>query len=133
LLADREILAVEDTAIHQLEGTRPVRLFFGVGRKLWRQHRMDEQRLVWRAREHAEMADVVRMIDNDAVGKDEVNQRAVHLWAPVLRRQGADFRRPVARDQIALVQPYCIADRYRIGEERTDRAGMQARDVIDLE
>src|SRR6185312_14719634 len=63
LLADRDVLAVEHRAVEQLEGAPPVRLGLLVTGLLGHEHGVHEQRPVGGFGEHAEVADVVRVID----------------------------------------------------------------------
>src|SRR5215510_284453 len=67
LLAHDQIFLVEHRSVDQLEGARPMGFGLGVRGLLRREHGVDEQRLVRRAGEQPEMADVVRVVDEHAV------------------------------------------------------------------
>jgi hypothetical protein len=79
------------------------------------------------------VADVIGVIDEDAVRKNEMHQGRVQLWAPTLGRKGADLRCRITSGQESQMRTYGVAHRCRVGEEGTERNRMQAPDVIDLE
>src|SRR5215472_4352542 len=102
-------------------------------RHLRDQHRVHEQCLVSGVGVNAEVADVIGVIDEDAVRKNEMHQRRVPLWAPGLGRKGADLPRGIASGQESQMAAYGVAHRYCVGEKEAERSRMQTPDVIDLE
>jgi len=61
------------------------------GRLLGKEHSVDEERLVGALGVYAEVADIVGVIDEQAVGKDVMHQSCMHLRTPVLGRESADL------------------------------------------
>src|SRR5215212_235190 len=90
LFADDQVLGIEHARVNQFERAAPMLFGLFVGRLLGDEHRVHKQCLVGALRVHAQMADVVRVIDDNAVGKDEMHQGGVQLRAPTLGRQDAD-------------------------------------------
>src|SRR6516162_7139656 len=61
--------------VEQLERAPPMFLSLLVCRRLWDEQRVDEYRLVSGVRVEAQVADVIVVIDEDAVRKNEMHQR----------------------------------------------------------
>ena len=91
LFAHHEILGIEYVCVDQLKRALPVFFRLLLCRHLRNQHRVHEQCLVSGVGVHTQVADVIGVIDEDAVRKNEMHQRRVSLWAPDLGRKGVDL------------------------------------------
>ena len=133
LFAHHKILGIEYVCVDQFKRTPPVLFGLLPCRHLRDQHRMHEQCLVSGVGVHAQVADVIGVIDEDAVGKNVMNQRRVPLWAPGFGRKGADLPCDIASGQESQMAAYGVAHRYCVGKKGAERSRMQTPDVIDLE
>src|SRR5215470_7977149 len=133
LFAHNEILGIEYVCVDQFKRVPPVLFGLLLCRHLRNQHRVHEQCLVSGVGVHAQVADVVGVIDEDAVRKNEMHQRRVPLWAPGLRRKGADLPCRIASGQKSQMAAYGLGHRYCVGKKAAERSRMQTPDVIDLE
>src|SRR5262252_11023022 len=133
LFAHHEILGIEHVCVDQLKRAPPVLFRLLLCRHLRDQHRVHEQCLLSGVGVDAQVADVVGVIDEDAVRKNEMHQRRVPLWAPGRGRKGADLPRGITSGQESQMAAYGVAHRYCVGEKRAERSRMQTPDVIDLE
>ena len=86
LFAHNEILGIKYVCVDQFKRAPPVLFRLLLCRHLRNQHRVHEQCLVSGVGVHAQVADVIGVIDKDAVRKNEMYQRRMPLWAPGLWR-----------------------------------------------
>src|SRR5215471_19881573 len=133
LFAHHEILGIEHVCVNQFKRAPPVLFGLLLCRNLRNQHCVHEQRLFSGVGVHAQVADVIGVIDKDAVRKNEMHQRRVPLWAPGLGRKGADLRCGITSGQEAQMAAYGVAHRYCVGEKGAERSRMQTPDVVNLE
>src|SRR6516164_8777994 len=133
LFAHHQILGIEHVCVDQFKRAPPVLFGLLLCRPLRDQHRVHEQCLVSGVGVHAQVADVIGVINEDAVRKNEMHQRRVSLWAPGLGRKGSDLRCGVASGQEPQMAAYGVAHRYCVGEKAAECSRMQTPDVIDLE
>src|SRR5215469_3615365 len=133
LFAHHEILGIEHVCVDQFKRAPPVLFGLLLCRHLRNQHRVHEQCLVSGIGVHAQVADVIGVIDKDAVRKNEMYQRRMPLWAPGLWRKGADLPCGITSGQESQMAAYGVAHRYCVGEKGTERSRMQTPDVVNLE
>ena len=89
LFAHYKILGIEHICVDQFKRTPPVLFGLLLCRHLRDQHGVHEQCLVSGVGVHAQMADVIGVIDEDAVRKNEMHQGRVQLG---LQRSGGRVR-----------------------------------------
>jgi hypothetical protein len=83
------------------------------------------ERRIERCRKDAHVTHIVWVVLDHAVRKDEVDQRSMLPWAPMLRWQLPGFFKAVPADKHAQMRSDALRGRLGVGEELANGCGMR--------